>query len=89
MAPDRSFIPTMKRETVIRDEDDGAFIFDPITDALSAVNETGLLVLRQIDGKKTLADIINAVAAEFSDVEPDQIGAGRGGVHRRIGELGD
>lgn len=73
MAPDRSFIPALKRETVIREEDDGAFVFDPITDALSAVNETGLLVLRQIDGKKTLADIIDAVAAEFSDAEPDQV----------------
>jgi hypothetical protein len=74
MAPDRSFIPRMKRETVIREEDDGGFIFDPITDGLSAVNETGLAVLRQIDGKKTLADIINAVAAHFSEVEPEQVG---------------
>jgi hypothetical protein len=74
MAPDRSFIPRIKRETVIRQEDDGAFIFDPVTDALSAVNETGLMVLRQIDGKKTLADIINTVASEFSQVEPDEIG---------------
>jgi hypothetical protein len=74
MAPDRSFIPRIKRETVIRQEDDGAFIFDPVTDALSAVNETGLMVLRQIDGKKTLADIINTVASEFSQVEPEEIG---------------
>jgi len=74
MAPDRSFIPRIKRETVIRQEDDGAFIFDPVTDELSAVNETGLLVLKQIDGKRTLADIINTVAAEFSHVGPDEIG---------------
>jgi hypothetical protein len=74
MAPDRSFIPRIKRETVIRQEDDGAFIFDPVTDELSAVNETGLLVLSQIDGKRTLADIINTVASEFSQVEPEQIG---------------
>jgi|GEM_PF-1123736 len=73
MAPDRSFIPKIKREIVVREEDDGAFIFDPITDGLSAVNETGLLILRQIDGKKTLADITNAVAAEFSDVEPNEV----------------
>lgn len=73
MAPGRSFVPKMKPETVVREEDDGAFIFDPITDALSAVNETGLLILTQIDGKKTLSDIINAVAADFSDVEPEQI----------------
>lgn len=74
MAPDHSFIPRIKRETVIREEDDGAFIFDPVTDELSAVNETGLLVLRQIDGKRTLADIINTVVTEFSQVEPEQIG---------------
>ena len=73
MAPDRSFIPKIKREIVVREEDDGAFIFDPITDGLSAVNETGLLILRQIDGKKTLADITGAVAAEFSDVEPNEV----------------
>jgi len=73
MAPDRSFITKIKREIVVREEDDGAFIFDPITDGLSAVNETGLLILRQIDGKKTLADITNAVAAEFSDVEPNEV----------------
>jgi hypothetical protein len=74
MTPDRSFVPRIKRETVIRQEDDGAFIFDPVTDELSAVNETGLLVLKQIDGKRTLADIINTVAAEFSEVGPDEIG---------------
>ena len=74
MAADRSFVPKMKPETVVREEDDGAFIFDPITDTLLAVNETGLLILGQIDGKKTLADIISAVAADFSDVEPGQIG---------------
>ncbi len=74
MAPDRSFIPRIKRETVIRQEDDGAFIFDPVTDELSAVNETGLIVISQIDGKRTLADIINTVASEFSQVEPERIG---------------
>jgi polyhydroxyalkanoate synthesis regulator phasin len=74
MAPDRSFVPRLKRETVIRQEDDGAFIFDPVTDELSAVNATGLLVLSQIDGKKTLADIVCTVASEFSQVEPEQIG---------------
>ncbi|MBN2225035.1 MAG: PqqD family peptide modification chaperone [Deltaproteobacteria bacterium] len=73
MTPDSSFIPKIKQETVIREEDDGAFIFDPVTDELSAVNETGLLVLRQIDGKRTLVDIINTVASEFSEVEPDDI----------------
>jgi hypothetical protein len=73
MAPDRSLVPRFRRETVIREEDDGAFIFDPITDALSAANETGLLILRQIDGKKTLAEITNTVAAHFSEIEPEQI----------------
>jgi hypothetical protein len=73
MTSGSSFIPKIKRETVIREEDDGAFIFDPVTDELSAVNETGLLVLRQIDGKRTLVDIINTVASEFSEVEPDGI----------------
>jgi hypothetical protein len=74
MAPDHSFIPKIKRETVIRKEDDGAFIFDPVTDELSAVNETGLLILSQIDGKRTLADVISTVISEFSEVEPEQIG---------------
>lgn len=73
MTPDRSLIPRMKRESVIRQEDDGAFIFDPVTDRLSAVNETGLLVLRQIDGKRTVAGVIRAVASHFSDVEPKQL----------------
>ncbi len=74
MAPDRSFTPKIKRETVIREEDDGAFIFDPVGDKLSAINETGLMVMRQIDGKKSLADIIHAVAAHFSDVDAQQVG---------------
>ncbi len=75
MTPDRSVIPVLKRETVIREEDDGALIFDQVDDELSAVNETGLLVLRKIDGKRSLADIINAVAAEFSEIDPEQIGS--------------
>jgi len=74
MTPDRSVIPVLRREIVIREEDDGAFIFDPVNDELSAVNETGLLVLRQINGRRSLADIIDAVASEFSDVDPEQVG---------------
>jgi hypothetical protein len=74
MAPDHSVIPVFKRETVIREEDDGAFIFDPVNDELSAVNETGLLVLRQIDGRRPLSDIIDTVASEFSEVDPEQVG---------------
>jgi hypothetical protein len=74
MVPDRSFKPRIKRDAVIRQEDDGAFIFDPITDELFAVNETGLLVLEQIDGKRALSGIIDAVAAHFSDVDEQAVG---------------
>jgi hypothetical protein len=74
MAHDRSFKPIIKRETVIREEDDGAFIFDPITDELFAINETGLLVVKQINGKKSLAEIIDTVATHFSDVDAHEVG---------------
>jgi len=74
MVPDRSFKPRLKRDAVIRQEDDGAFIFDPITDELFAVNETGLLVLKQINGKRALSGIIDAVAAHFSDADEQAVG---------------
>jgi len=73
MAHDRSYVPKIKKETVVREEDDGAFIFDPLTDELSAINDTGRIVLKHMNGKNTIAKIAKKVKVVFPDQEEEKI----------------
>ncbi len=73
MAHERSYVPKIKKETVVREEDDGACIFDPLTDELSAINETGRIVLKQMNGKNSIAQIAKKVRAVFPDQEEEKI----------------
>jgi hypothetical protein len=73
MARDRSYVPVLKKETVFRAEDDGAFMFDPLTDELAAINETGRIVVEQINGKRSVADIVRKVRAVFPDRDEQEI----------------
>ena len=65
--------PRIKRDVVLREEDDGAFVFDPIEDTLRVVNETGALFFTVMDGTRTLEEITRDVADVFTDVGEENI----------------
>jgi hypothetical protein len=73
MKVDALYIPRLKNEIVVRQEDDGAFIFDSMTDELSAVNETGSLVLDHMNGKNSVAAIVEKIKSLYPDQEQDAV----------------
>jgi hypothetical protein len=73
MSSDDFNIPKVKEDIVFREEDDGAFLFDPITDNLRCVNETGAFVFRELDGKNSIDDIVKKMKSIHPEIEEDEI----------------
>ncbi|MBN1573173.1 MAG: PqqD family protein [Deltaproteobacteria bacterium] len=69
MGDDKARCPSIKKDIVLREEDDGAFLFDPIQDRLQALNETGVFVFKELNGKNSVDDIVKNVLSQYSDVE--------------------
>lgn len=69
MGDDKIFYPSVKDDLVLREEDDGAFIFDPIQDILQVLNETGVFVFKELNGKNSIDDIAKKVLSQYSEVE--------------------
>lgn len=53
---------------VLREEDNGAFLFDTGTNMLKAVNETGRDIIKLMEGKKSFEEILDSLADEYEDV---------------------
>ena len=68
-----TYRPQMTKDIVFREEDDGAFLFDPIKDELRCLNDTGVVIYKAINGKNSIDDIVNKLAAIYPDVEKGQI----------------
>jgi SynChlorMet cassette protein ScmD len=67
------FTPIPKPDIVLREEfDDWAILFDPDTAAAVGVNPVGVRTWKLIDGKRSLADIIEALRDQFDSV-PDTV----------------
>lgn len=61
-------------DIVFREEEEGAFLFDPQTDVLRCINKTGAFILKLCDGKRGLDDICLQVMKEYEvDVTPEQL----------------
>jgi hypothetical protein len=58
-----------ERDVILREEDEGSFLFEPETGDLSCLNPVGTVVWKLLDGKRTLGAIADAVAAEFEGVD--------------------
>ncbi len=71
MEDDKTFCPSVKDDIVLREEDDGAFLFDPIQDFFQALNETAVFVFKELNGKNTIDDIVNKILSQYSNIEPD------------------
>ncbi|MHC5081115.1 MAG: PqqD family peptide modification chaperone, partial [Planctomycetota bacterium] len=55
-------------DVILREEEEGAFLFEPESGELSCLNPVGIRVWKAVDGKTTLDVIVDALAAEFGDV---------------------
>lgn len=60
-------------EVVLREEEEGAFLFEPETGELSVLNPVGIRVWKLVKERKTLRDIVDAVVADYEDVERDTV----------------
>lgn len=61
-------------DIVFREEEKGAFLFNPETEVLHAINLVGSSICRLLDGKIDLDNIYEALLEKYDvDVEPDQL----------------
>jgi hypothetical protein len=61
---------------VLREEDDCALIYDPDTGAVRLLNPTAVAVWKLLDGRRTLAEVVEALRESFSDMDdnaPEQV----------------
>ena len=70
---DNTFRPQMTKDIVFREEDDGAFLFDPIKDELRCLNDTGVVIYKAINGRNSIDDIVSELADIYPEVEEEQI----------------
>lgn len=62
-------------DVVLREEDeDGALLFNPDTNQVKVINNTGLFIWKKCDGTCHIEEIVNAVKNEFDQVPADQVG---------------
>ena len=61
-------------DVVIHEEDpDGALVFNPDTDQIKVVNQTGFFIWRLCDGSHDMESIIARVRETFDEVPEDQV----------------
>jgi hypothetical protein len=60
-------------EVILREEEEGAFLFEPESGNLSCLNPVGILVWKAIDGQASLGAIADAIAGRFEDVDRDTV----------------
>ena len=73
MSNDDLGLPKVKDDIVFREEDDGAFLFDPIKDNLRCINETGAFVFRELDGKNSIDDIVKKLKSAHPEIKEEEI----------------
>ncbi len=61
-------------DVVIHEEDpDGALVFNPDTDQIRVLNQTGLFIWRLCDGSHDMAGITSRIQESFDRVPEDQV----------------
>jgi len=62
-----------KADVILREEEEGAFLFEPESGELSCLNPVGILVWKALDGKAALGAIVDRVATQYEDVGRDTV----------------
>ena len=61
-------------DVVIHEEDpDGALVFNPDTDQIKVLNQTGFFIWQLCDGSRDMESIIARVQETFDEVPEDQV----------------
>lgn len=61
-------------DVVLREEDeDGGLLFNPDTNQVKVVNQTGLFIWKQFGDEKTVSQVVRFISDEFSDVPVERI----------------
>jgi hypothetical protein len=61
-------------DVVLHEEDpDGALVFNPDTDQIRVLNQTGFFVWQLCDGSHDMQSLVSGVRASFDDVPDDNV----------------
>ena len=63
----------LKPDIVLRDEDDGAFLFDPSTGRICYLNEIGATIWRLCENPITQNKVVGIICSEYSEVSKEKV----------------
>ena len=79
---------TANPEIIFREEGDEAFLFDPEDGNLSCINELGVFIWKQCDGKHRGDEIIDLIDKDYKDISKSEIRKDFNKFVRELKELG-
>jgi len=63
----------VKKEIVLREEDDGAFLFDPDTGRICYLNDLGIVIWKSCEESKTPDRLIDEISPGYPEIPKEQI----------------
>ncbi len=63
----------IKPEIVLREEDEGAFLFDPDSGRICYLNEVGITIWKLCRNPIGTGRIITEISSEYPEISPEQI----------------
>ena len=63
----------INRDIVFREEEEGAFLFDPDTGQIFHLNELGMSIWKSCVKAKRLEQIIKDICLDFSEISQEQV----------------
>ena len=63
----------IKQEIVLREEDDGAFLFDPDTGRICYLNELGIVIWKSCGESKTPDRLIDEISSDYPEIPKERI----------------
>ena len=75
-------------ESVFREEEDGAFLFDPENGNLKFINGMGRTIYRLCDGQRSVMDVKSSVKDDHPEIPAEQIDEDIDKFMSEISELG-
>lgn len=64
---------SQNKDCIFREEDEGAFLFDPETGNLKFINSMGVNVYQLCDGSMTIGDITSMVIGSYREISSKKI----------------
>jgi hypothetical protein len=71
-------------ETVLREEEEGAFLFDPDTGRLCHLNTLGVILWKICKDGKRPQELVEAVLADYPEISKEQV---EGDCEKFLGDL--